>query len=424
MEIRENGYSPRLIDSELDELLSGLPAIALEGAKGVGKTATASQRATRIVHLDMADELDAFAASGFALTPDGTLLLDEWQLYPQCWDQVRRSVDAGAPPGSYILAGSVPRPGTRIHSGAGRIVRMRLRPLSLAERDLAEPAFSLSEAFEGKKEQFYAKSEAKLTHYVAEIFASGFPGLRRLPEKLRDLQLDSYITNLVEREFAEQGVNVRRPETLIAWLRAYAAATGTTTSYSNILDSATAGISNKPSRDTTTVYRDVLARTFVLDPLPAWIPVFNPLKRLAASPKHYLADPALAARLLRISEPELLSGTDGNRLGEASMLGALFEHLVVQSLQVYAGMIGAQASHFRQLDGRHEVDVILQIGAKVIAIEAKLASHITDDHVKHLHWLKQQLGENLIEAIVVTTGEYGYRRPDGIAVVPAALLGV
>jgi predicted AAA+ superfamily ATPase len=424
MEIQQNGYSRRLIDVELDELLAGLPAAALEGAKGVGKTATASQRASRIVHMDVPDEREAFAAAGFTLTPDGTLFLDEWQLYPQCWDQVRRSVDDGAPPGSYILAGSVPRPGTRIHSGAGRIVRFRLRPMSLVERGVAQPQFSLGDAFEGKSEQFSAKSGVGLSDYVDEIFASGFPGLRGLPEKLRNLQLDSYIANLVEREFAEQGVNVRRPETLMAWLRAYAAATGTTTSYTNILDAATAGLPNKPSRDTTSVYRDVLARTFVLDPLPAWIPVFNPLKRLAASSKHYLADPALAARLLHISKPELLAGTDGNRIGQASMLGALFEHLVVQSVLVYADLVGAEASHFRQQDGRHEVDIILQRGAKVIAIEVKLASHVTDDHVKHLRWLQEQLGDNLVEAIVVTTGEFGYRRPDGIAVVPAALLGV
>lgn len=419
------GYVPRILDEELDSLLAGLPAIAIEGTKGVGKTATAQRRATRVIRLDNEPERTAFAASTFDLEPEGTLLLDEWQRYPNCWDQVRRAVDDGAPAGSFLLAGSAPPAGAAIHSGAGRIVVRRLRPLSLAERDLAPASVSLRTLLDGSRAPVGGSTTVGLTEYVDEIFASGFPGIRRLPDALRGPALDGYVSYTVEREFAEQGVAVRRPATLMAWLRAYAAASGTTSAYSVILDAATAGLPNKPSRDTTLVYRDVLSRAFLLDPIEAWTPAFNPLKRLATSPRHFLADPALVTRLLDLERSALLTGTDRSAIGAAggSMLGGLFEHLVAQSVLVYAQAAGAHVGHLRQRDGRQEIDLIVERGHSVVAIEVKLATTVRPDDVRHLLWLQERLGDSLADAVVVTTGQQAYRRPDGIAVVPAALLG-
>jgi len=425
MAARADRYIPRIVDHELDRLLTGLPAIALEGAKGVGKTATATRRASRVVRLDVDQERIAFAAAPFDLKPEGTLLIDEWQRFPESWDRVRRAVDGGAPAGSFLLTGSSAPRGTTVHSGAGRLVVRRLRPLSLAERGLGEPAVSLKGLIDGEQPRVDARTGVGLPDYVDEIFSSGFPAVRALPTDFRADALDGYLAHAVEREFAEQGAAVRRPATLRAWLRAYAAATATPASYTTILDAATAGVPEKPSRTTTTLYRDVLARSFLLDPVEAWTPAFNPLQRLAQSPKHYLADPALAARLLQLSPQAVLTGTDRPRpaLGPGSLLGPLFEHLVAQSVLAYAQAAGAHVGHLRQRDGRHEVDLIVEKGRAVVAIEVKLAATVADDDVVHLAWLRHRLGGDLADAIVVTTGQLAYRRPDGIAVVPAALLG-
>jgi len=130
--------------------------------------------------------------------------------------------------------------------------------------------------------------------YADEILRSGFPGIRDLPARARQLQLDSYVTRIVERELPENGLSVRRPGALRAWLAAYAAATATNAAYSTILDAATPGEGDKPARQTATAYREHLQRIFVLDPLEAWIPAFAPLKRLTYTPKHHLVDPAIA----------------------------------------------------------------------------------------------------------------------------------
>lgn len=150
-----------------------------------------------------------------------------------------------------------------------------------------------------------------------------------------------------------------------------------------------------------------------------------PLKRLTFSPKHHLVDPALAARLAGVGARGLLVG-EGEMISPttSTWLGALFESLAVQSVRVYADAFGAQVSHLRTKNGDHEVDIIVETPEqKVIALEAKLSDTVSDDDVKHLRWLKSQIGPRLTDAVVLNTGPYAYRRPDGVAVVPLALLG-
>ncbi len=138
-------YRRRIIDDELDELLTGLPAIALDGAKGVGKTSTARQRANTQFRLDNPAEMTLLRADPERLgTADAPVLVDEWQHWASVWDFVRRAVDANPSPGRFLLTGSAVPLGHPVHSGAGRIVTRRMRPLSLAERDLVSPTVSLS----------------------------------------------------------------------------------------------------------------------------------------------------------------------------------------------------------------------------------------------------------------------------------------
>jgi predicted AAA+ superfamily ATPase len=139
-------YSPRVIDAELDQLLGSLPALAIEGAKAVGKTATASKRAATIFELDIPERLAlAEADPERLLNANAPVLIDEWQRLPETWDLVRRAVDEGAAPGQYLLTGSASPDGGGTHSGAGRIPTLRMRPLSLLERT-GEPANRLTRA--------------------------------------------------------------------------------------------------------------------------------------------------------------------------------------------------------------------------------------------------------------------------------------
>lgn len=419
-------YLPRIIDSELDGLFAALPALAVDGLKGIGKTTTAEQRAARVFQLDSHSVRESVAADPRRIAVgQRPVLVDEWQRVPEVWDVVRRAVDADPAGGQFLLVGSAtPEAGATAHTGAGRIGRLRMRPLTLSERQIADPTVSLQGLLSGNRRHVVGDCRLDLSDYVDEIVASGFPAIRRLPSRPRKFQLDSYLRNVVDRDVPEHGLAVRRPDAMLAWLRAYAAATSSTASYSQILDAATPGLAEKPARSTSIAYRDVLTQLWLLDPVPAWQPTGSFLTRLGQSPKHHLADPGLAARLLGLTSESLLDGS-GEPLDPraGTMLGALFESLATLCVRVAAQAAEAHVGHLRSRNGDHEVDLmVVRDDGRVLAIEVKLSASVSDRDVKHLHWLREQLGPRMLDAIVITTGPTAYRRPDGVAVIPLGLL--
>jgi predicted AAA+ superfamily ATPase len=420
-------YQRRILDDELDDLLASLPAIALEGPKGVGKTRTALQRAGTVHRLDDPAALAvAEADPGRLLDGKRPVLLDEWQRLPVIWDLVRRAVDDGAPAGSFLLTGSATPDPPPTHSGAGRIVALRMRPLSFAERASGQTV-SLADLLSGTRPAVTGTSGVTLADYTEEVLASGLPGIRGLPRRARRLQLDGYLERVVDREIPDEaGVTIRNPAALRRWMAAYAAATATTTSLEKIRDAATPGEDRKPAKDTIQAYRDALARVWLLDDIDAWIPSNNPLNQLGRAPKHQLADPALAARLLGVDAPALLAGGSAGPAipRDGTLLGALFESLVGLSVRVYAAHNEAHVGHLRTARGRQEVDLIVERDdGRVVAIETKLTQAPGDDDVRHLRWLADRLGDRLLDSVIVTTGPAAYRRRDQVAVVPLGLLG-
>lgn len=297
--------------------------------------------------------------------------------------------------------------------------------MTLAERGTSQPTVSFAELLSGRREPLAGTCSLRLTDYVEEIFASGFPAMRGLTGRARRFQLDSYMHNAVDRDVPEQGLAVRKPDAMLSWLRAYAAASATTASYSQILDAATPGQSDKPARSTSIAYRDVLTTLWLLDPVPAWTPGGSQLTRLGQTPKHHLADPALAVRLLGLTREALLDG-EGNTIGPqpGSLLGHLFESLVTLCVRVPAQAAEATIGHLRTRNGDHEIDLVaVRDDGRVLAIEVKLANTVDDHDARHLHWLADRIGANLADAIIINTGPNAYRRPDGIGVVPLGLLG-
>lgn len=413
-------YVPRTLDGELDALLGLAPAIAIEGPKGVGKTATARQRAQHTRLLDEAEQRALVEADPrFRDMGPGTVLLDEWQRLPQVWDSVRRRVDEGAPPGRFLLTGSAtPVAGTDMHSGAGRILSLRMRPMALHERGVECPTVSLRDLLAPGRAMVTGSTTVGAREYFEQVVASGFPGILNGPAALRRFAIDSYLRRIIDRDVPGQGHALRAPETLRRWLTAYAAASSTTTAYSRILDATTTGVGAQPAKTTTIVYRDLLSQLWILDPIPAWAPHRTPINRLQQAAKHQLADPALAASLLRLTADALATGAGGG------MSGPLFESLASLSVRVAAQACSASVGHLRTRNGDHEVDLVVEGSeGQVIGIEVKLSAGIQDRDVRHLLWLRDQLGEEVADLVVLTTGEHAYRRPDGVAVVPLALWG-
>ncbi|RRD03737.1 ATP-binding protein [Arachnia propionica] len=421
------GYTKRLVDEELDTLLPHVTAIALDGPKGVGKTSTALRRTTEQLRLDTVPHRSAVSEDADLVNRlPRPLLIDEWQRVPAVWDTVRRAVDDGAEPGSFLLAGSAaPQLSDPIHSGAGRILSLRMRPMALCERGLVDPTVSLTRLLQGDAE-IGGSSPLGPGDYVREILASGLPGLHHLPPRARNAQLRSYLTRVMERELTdEQGVTLRRPESLALWLRAYASASGTTASWEKIRATATPGDADPPSKVTTMRYRDWLTALWLLDPVPAWLPLASGLPSLTRAPKHHLADPALASVLLRATSISLQKG-EGRWLGaRGALIGGLFEGLATLSVRAAAQAAGAEVSHLRSSRGEREIDLIVEgEDGRILAVEVKFSRAASHEDVAHLLWLKERLGDQVSDMVLLNTGEHAHRRRDGVAVVPLALLGL
>jgi predicted AAA+ superfamily ATPase len=297
---------------------------------------------------------------------------------------------------------------------------------------LGEKTVSLSDLFDFEQScsaPIEGETAVAFFDYLNEIALSGLPALRIANERRRRTVLSSYLDNLLTHDFVQEGIDIRQPQALKRWLTAYAAAISSTAGYSLILDNATAGVAEKPATKTTIAYREALERLWLIEELPVWLDGENYYSRLKKTPKHYLADPAFAVQLLNISIGRLLD-QPSQRLPETrfderygNIIGRLFEALVYQSLRAYAAVLEAEIFYFHTEKGEREIDFILTQGSRTIAIEVKAAPFVDDTDVRHLVWLKKAMGPELSDALIITTGPLAYRRPDGIAVVPAALLG-
>lgn len=412
----------RAIDDALDELLPQLPAILLDGPKAVGKTTTAIQRSKSTKKLYLQQDLERAALSpDWLLEGEKPILLDEWQKLPQSWELVKESVDSDFSGGQFLLTGSLPDSGT--HSGAGRITSLRMRPLGFSERGLEKPSVSLGALLDGQSDVSGATSFSG-EQYADEVARSGFFSMRTKTGNALMVALDGYLERIIDTDVKEVGLNARRPATLAAWLRAYAAATATTASWETIRDAASSGSESAPTKATTLPYRDALTRLRILDELPAWIPSRNHFTRVGSASKHYLADPALALRLLGMSASQLTDAPGFEQTAyDKPLFGRMFEALAALTVRGLAEAKFAKVMHFRDAKGAHEVDLIVQRSdGKVLAIETKLSEVVSPQDFKHLHWLSDQLGDELVGKVLIYAGKEAYTA-QGVSVVPLALLG-
>jgi hypothetical protein len=200
-------------------------------------------------------------------------LIHEWQRVPAVCDAVRRSVDEGAAAGSFLLTGSAAPDRAPTHTGAGRVVNVRMRPTTLPERDVATPSVSLMRLHSGTASSVSGSTNISPADYASEIIQTGFPAIRSLSGRAHRMQLDGYLQRIIDVDFQEYGASTRRPDLLQRWMAAYAAATATTASYETIRDAATARDGNKSAKTTTIPYREVLERLWIIDSGPGMDPV-------------------------------------------------------------------------------------------------------------------------------------------------------
>jgi predicted AAA+ superfamily ATPase len=414
-------YVPRVVDAEIRRKLASMGVVVLEGAKACGKTASGLEIAGSEVFLDVDADARRTIQLDPALVLQGTTprLIDEWQVEPRIWNHIRREVDARGQSGQFLLTGSaVPADDITRHTGAGRVARVRMRPLSLFESGDSSGAVSLRHLL-AREDQGGAQAEIDLGRISVLLARGGWPGhLTRNDSAALDANR-AYLDEIRRTDIRRiDGVD-RDPERVRRFLMSFARHVSTSAAMSAI--AADVGGGDGPIQlQTALEYAKSLTRLMVLEDQPAWAPHLRSRSRLRTSDKRHFTDPSLAVAALRATPDRLLH--------DLEFLGLLFESLAIRDLRVYAQAAEGVVFHYRDNTGL-EIDAVVEAPEGWGGFEIKLGG---DDAIETaatslLRFLDridtQKMGEPAVLAVITAVGRYAYQREDGVWVIPIGALG-
>lgn len=410
-------YIARVFDDILEEALRTSGAVYVTGPKWCGKSTTCARHANSAhdfgaLDSDGAIRLARLSPLDFLKNGERPMLLDEWQVVPRLWDAVKHEVDRFDRLGNFILSGSVTVPGEENrHTGTGRIARRRMRTMSLFESGEGEHSVSLSSLLVG--EEVACFSSLRLMDYARLICRGGWPSAVTHKEAGFSLAR-SFFQNLVAMDMFPAGRRGRaeRSESLAeSFLRAYARSVGSSRALSAIAEDI------GTSRPTAYRLMATLENLYVSEDLAAWNPNLRSKTAIRTSPVRHMTDPSISASALSAT-PEWL-------MGDIRTFGLLFEELAVRDLRTYGEAHGAKSYHYRDKAGR-EADLVLQFpDGRWALIEIKMREQeAVDEAARNLVRLKEDIDELHQPAflMVVTHGDAGFRREDGVYQIPLGCL--
>ena len=403
------------------ELLGATGCVVVEGVRGCGKTTTAREFAASEVQLDVDEDARRLAAADPTEVLKGPVprLIDEWQLEPRIWNHVRRAVDDRRAVGQFILTGSaIPADDATRHTGMRRIVRLRLRPMSLHESGRSSGAISLRRLLAGEAPS--AGDHTIPVGDIAELICrGGWPESVDWP-LARALRANRSQVDDVARADIRTVDGVRRdPQRVRLLLRSLARNVGTAVATSKLIADVGARDNGSMKPHTAADYLNALERIMIVEDQPAWATHLRSRAVLRKRPVRHFVDPSLAAAAL---------GADPARLvRDFRFLGLLFESMVVRDLRVYAQAADAEVFHYRE-NGRLEVDAVVQArDGRWAAFEVKLGPRAVEEGARNLLRLAERVDPGVAgppRALgVIVAGGYGYERPDGVCVIPIGALG-
>ena len=417
MALTEQGYRPRIVDEKIQRHMRLFGAISIEGPKWCGKTWTALNHAASVVYImdpenSYANRESAKLNPSSVLAGERPLLVDEWQEVPGIWDAVRFASDRTKEKGLFILTGSVtPKEDASMHSGAGRIGKIRMRTMSLFESGVSSGVVSLAALFEGNGINTHASglTQDKL---ISLTVRGGWPENINTSDSDAGILPEQYNAALAGTDITNAD-NVRRNPELVLHLLASVARTNVTPALQGVIVADVQARFGEVTRQTVADYLSVLARLHVVEEIPQWFPELRDKLRLRKTPKRMLADPSIAVSALRARPADLAR--------DPRTLGGVFENLCLRDLLVYSDAIGAKLSHYHDAGGL-EVDAIIELGTKWAGIEIKMGTHRVDEGAATLKKLREKLVSKGADTpaflCVITGGGPLHTRSDGVLVIP------
>lgn len=418
-------YIHRIIDNKISEYLQTFGAICIEGPKWCGKTWTSSYHSNSSIFLgDPAGNFQnrklAEMSPDLILDGDFPRLIDEWQEVPPVWDAVRYKVDQVPQKGQYILTGSAtPDHKGIMHSGAGRIAKLRMRPMSLYESGDSSGRVSLEEICHGKITPVMS-GEVDLRELIRLIVRGGWPGSLELPVNQAALLPMEYLNAVIDDDVYRMDGIKRNTIKMKLLLRSLARNESTTVTNKTLKNDIKEVDDEDIDVETVKEYLDIFARLFITDDQPPFATKVRSSVRVKQAVKRHFADPSLACALLKVTPESLIN--------DLETLGFLFEALCERDLKIYAESFGAKLYHYQDYNGR-EIDAVVELpDSSWCAFEIKLGANQIDAAAASLLEIKREIEKEekgrlpAVLGVVCGLANAAYQRPDGVYVIPITAL--
>lgn len=419
-------YKQRITDKVLAKKLQAKGAVLIEGPKWCGKTTTAEQISKSILY--MADpEKKAQNLTMADISPkrllagDNPRLIDEWQLAPKLWDAVRFEVDHRDELGLFILTGSsVPVDSGEIsHSGTGRFAWLLMRPMSLYESGESSGEISLKVLFSNPGEIF-AENQLDLNSLAFLTCRGGWPLATTLSGDIALEQAFDYYDAVVNSDISKVDGVSRNPERVRSLMRSYARNQGTQAAHEVLCEDIATNDSSSFNSDTVYSYINALKKIFVIEDMEAWNPNLRSKTAIRTSNTRYFVDPSIAVSALGVGPDDLVS--------DLNTFGLLFETLCIRDLRVFADALDGKVYHYRDKSGL-ECDAVVHLrNGNYGLIEIKLGGDkLIEEGAANLKILRDKIDTDKMKApsflmVLTGTGDFAYKRPDGVFVVPIGCL--
>lgn len=420
-------YLPRLIDSQIKDRLGWKGAVCVEGPKWCGKTWSCLEVAKSSFMVGSPEgnfSNRRLAEENPLLALDGEVphLVDEWQEVPGIWDAVRMEVDKRGDVGQFLLTGSsTPRKKSVMHSGTGRITKLRMGTMSLYETKDSLGNVSISSLFDGDFTD-HMTGDVDLRNLAGFIVRGGWPGVLKLGEKAGIENAKDYIVSFLEEDLPriDDDRSYRDARKMRVLLESLARNEATTASISKICADIEAATETEIKQETVGEYLEVLKRCFLVEDQEAFSFSARSRTRLKLAPKRHLTDPSLACALMSLTPEKLL--------GDLNTFGFLFEALVEHDLKIYAQAIGGRILHYQDYSGK-EIDAVLELeDGRWGAFEIKLGARQIDKEADNLLKISKKINEDnpvnapVFLAVICGLSNAAYRRKDGVYVLPLTAL--
>lgn len=419
-------YKHRIADEILKRKLMGKGAVLVQGPKWCGKTTTAKQIAKSLLDLGNPGELSN-AKETLQIVPKKLLegdvprLIDEWQTIPELWDMIRSEVDNRGEMGQFILTGSsVPMDeNKRMHSGNGRYGWINMRPMSLWESGESNGKISLADLFEGNTFEPFDYS-MDVNTLAFQICRGGWPQSTFMEGEVALDQARDYYETIYKVDIHRVDKVRRNSERTRLLLKSYARNTGSATSFSKMSADIKENDNADISYETISDYIDALKKLFVLEDMPAWNPNLRSKSAIQSSDTRYFIDPSIATSALSLGPKDLIN--------DMSTFGLFFESMAVRDLRTYADALNGDLFHFRDSSGLECDAVLHRRNGEYGLIEIKLGGNNNiEKGAETLKHLAEVIDTDKMKApaflmVLTGVGQYAYRRPDGVFVVPIGCL--